>query len=85
MTEVGRQPWIIYGIMRTRDAVTPMPGLVYPFLAFSAVYLFLAVVVAWLMLRHIRAVEKDYPSAAHPELAAAPAGPSRPPPDGEHA
>ncbi len=64
VTEVGRQPWIIYGIMRTRDAVTPMPGLVYPFLAFSAVYLFLAIVVAWLMLRHIRAVEKDYPSAA---------------------
>jgi cytochrome d ubiquinol oxidase subunit I len=57
VTEVGRQPWIIYGIMRTRDAVTPMPGLVYPFLIFSAVYLFLAVVVAWLLLRHIRAIE----------------------------
>jgi cytochrome d ubiquinol oxidase subunit I len=25
VTEVGRQPWIIYGIMRTADAVTPMP------------------------------------------------------------
>ncbi|MGF1926278.1 MAG: cytochrome ubiquinol oxidase subunit I, partial [Bacteroidia bacterium] len=23
VTEVGRQPWIIYGIMRTKDAVTP--------------------------------------------------------------
>jgi cytochrome d ubiquinol oxidase subunit I len=63
VTEVGRQPWIIYGVMRTRDAVTPMPGLIYPFLAFSAVYLFLAVVVIWLMLRHIRAVEREYPSA----------------------
>ncbi len=59
VTEVGRQPWIIYGIMRTRDALTPMPGLVYPFLVFSAVYLFLALVVSWLMLRHIRAVEKS--------------------------
>ncbi|MDB5105515.1 MAG: cytochrome bd-type quinol oxidase subunit 1 [Fibrobacteres bacterium] len=58
VTEVGRQPWIIYGIMRTRDALTPMPGLVYPFLIFSAVYLFLAVVVSWLLLRHIRAVEE---------------------------
>ena len=30
VTEVGRQPWIIQGIMRTVDAVTPMPGLVVP-------------------------------------------------------
>ena len=30
VTEVGRQPWIVYGVMRTRDAVTPMPGLVVP-------------------------------------------------------
>src|SRR5947207_3707010 len=26
-TEVGRQPWIVYGVWRTSDAVTPMPGL----------------------------------------------------------
>jgi len=63
VTEVGRQPWIIYSIMKTAEAVTPMPGLVYPFLLFSAVYLFLTVVVAWLMLRHIRAVARNYPSA----------------------
>jgi len=25
VTELGRQPWIIYGVMRTREAVTPMP------------------------------------------------------------
>jgi cytochrome bd-type quinol oxidase subunit 1 len=47
-----------------------MPGLIYPFLAFSAVYLFLAVVVAWLMLRHIRAAEREYPSV-RPETAGA--------------
>ena len=57
VTEVGRQPWIIQGIMRTKDALTPMPGLVIPFAIFSAVYLFLAIVVSWLLLRHIRAVE----------------------------
>ena len=28
VTEVGRQPWIVYNIVRTADAVTPMPGLV---------------------------------------------------------
>jgi cytochrome bd ubiquinol oxidase subunit I len=58
VTEVGRQPWIIYGIMRTRDALTPMPGLVYPFLIFSAVYLILTLVVAWLMVRQIRSLEE---------------------------
>ena len=41
-TELGRQPWVIQGVLRTRDAVTPMPGLVVPFVrsrcstAFSA-------------------------------------------------
>ncbi|HEX2613311.1 MAG TPA: cytochrome ubiquinol oxidase subunit I, partial [Fibrobacteria bacterium] len=63
VTETGRQPWILYGIMRTKDAVTPMPGLVIPFLVFSAVYVFLGGVVAWLLTRHIRNVERDYPSA----------------------
>jgi cytochrome d ubiquinol oxidase subunit I len=63
VTEVGRQPWILYGILKTKDAVTPMPGLAIPFLVFSAVYLFLAGVVAWLLWRHIRSVERDYPSA----------------------
>ena len=24
LTEVGRQPWIVYGVMRTRDAVSPI-------------------------------------------------------------
>jgi len=60
---VGRQPWIIYGILKTRDAVTPMPGLMAPFLLFAAVYVFLAGVVTWLMVRHIANVERDYPSA----------------------
>jgi cytochrome d ubiquinol oxidase subunit I len=66
VTEVGRQPWIIYGIMRTAEAVTPMPGLVVPFLLFTAVYLFLTGVVTWLMARHIANVERDYPSAKEP-------------------
>jgi cytochrome d ubiquinol oxidase subunit I len=63
VTEVGRQPWIIYGIMRTADAVSPMPGLVIPFLLFSAVYVFLTGVVSWLLWRHIATVEEKYPSA----------------------
>ncbi len=53
VTEVGRQPWIIYGVMRTADAVTPMPGLIYPFLVFTALYCFLGVIVGWLLYRQI--------------------------------
>jgi cytochrome d ubiquinol oxidase subunit I len=53
VTEVGRQPWIIYGVMRTADAVTPMPGLMYPFLVFTVLYCFLGVIVGWLLYRQI--------------------------------
>jgi cytochrome d ubiquinol oxidase subunit I len=52
-TEVGRQPWIIYGVMRTRDAVTPMPYLVVPFLAFTLLYLGLAAIIVFLMKRMV--------------------------------
>ncbi len=51
VTELGRQPWIIYGFIRTRDAVTPMPGLVVPFTTFTTVYLLLAVIVIFLLRR----------------------------------
>jgi cytochrome d ubiquinol oxidase subunit I len=54
VTEVGRQPWIIYGIMRTAEAVTPMPGLVIPFVTFTLLYLFLATVVLWLLRNQVR-------------------------------
>ncbi len=56
VTEVGRQPWIIYGIMRTADAVTPIPGIVYSFLIFTAVYISLSAVVTFLLYRQIKAV-----------------------------
>lgn len=49
VTEVGRQPWIIYNIMRTADAVTPMQGLYIPFLVFSVLYFFLFLMVTYLM------------------------------------
>jgi len=53
VTEVGRQPWVIYGILRTADAVTPMPGLIVPFLTFTALYVLLGVIVAWLLYQQI--------------------------------
>jgi cytochrome d ubiquinol oxidase subunit I len=53
VTEAGRQPWIIYGVLRTADAVTPMPGLIVPFLLFTLLYCFLGVIVVWLLYRQI--------------------------------
>lgn len=53
VTEVGRQPWIIQGVMRTSEAVTPMPGLVYTLAGFTLLYLFLGVVVGWLIYAQI--------------------------------
>ena len=52
-TEFGRQPWVIYGVLRTRDAVSPMPGLVVPFAVFTLLYCFLGWVVGWLLYRQI--------------------------------
>ncbi len=51
VTEVGRQPWVIYGVMRTEDAVTPMPWIVVPFVTFTILYVFLAVIVFFLLRR----------------------------------
>ena len=64
VTELGRQPWIIYGVMRTRDAVTPMPGLFVPFTTFTVVYLLLGVIVIFLLRRQFletrpRWIKKD--------------------------
>jgi cytochrome d ubiquinol oxidase subunit I len=51
VTELGRQPWVIYGFLRTSEAVTPMRGLVVPFTLFTLVYIFLSVVLVFLLRR----------------------------------
>jgi cytochrome d ubiquinol oxidase subunit I len=60
VTEVGRQPWIIYGIMKTKDAVTPMPGIIYSFYLFTAVYFSLALIVIYMLYRQIKVVDTLY-------------------------
>ena len=66
MTEVGRQPWIIYGVMRTAEAVTPMPGVVVPFITFTILYIFLAIITALLLWRQVAATPKDIPAEVSP-------------------
>ena len=49
VTEVGRQPWIINGIMRTADAVTPAAGVTGVFFGFTLLYLVLGTMVVLLL------------------------------------
>lgn len=63
VTEVGRQPWIINGIMRTKDAVTPMPGIAWSFYLFSAIYFSLSLIVIFLLYRQIKMVPVLYQSS----------------------
>src|SRR5207245_1708649 len=48
VTEFGRQPWIVYGILRTSEAATAAPALGPTFLVFFALYIGLAAPIALL-------------------------------------
>ncbi len=64
VTEVGRQPFILHGILRTSDAVTPMPGLVVTFAASVVIYALLGAVTAVMLRRHVL---RGAPNAAKEE------------------
>jgi cytochrome d ubiquinol oxidase subunit I len=55
LTEVGRQPWTIYGVLRTTQAATPLTGMWLPFVGFTVIYLGLAAVVIIILVRQVRA------------------------------
>jgi cytochrome bd ubiquinol oxidase subunit I len=55
VTELGRQPWIITGVLRTADAVTPVPHLQVSLAVFTLLYLFLATIVSVVMERQVLA------------------------------
>ncbi|HEV2030399.1 MAG TPA: cytochrome ubiquinol oxidase subunit I [Candidatus Dormibacteraeota bacterium] len=50
VTEFGRQPWIVYGIMRTSQAATSAPALGLTFAIFIAIYAALAITTGRLLL-----------------------------------
>jgi cytochrome bd ubiquinol oxidase subunit I len=53
-TEVGRQPWIVYGVMRTEQAVTSVKGLWVGYVFLVVVYVGLGAAVIWLLRRLTR-------------------------------
>jgi cytochrome d ubiquinol oxidase subunit I len=66
VTEVGRQPWVVYGILRTSDAATTASGVPVTLAATIGIYLVLTGVclgVPWLMSRRWR---REDPGPADP-------------------
>jgi cytochrome d ubiquinol oxidase subunit I len=58
VTETGRQPWTVYGVMRTADSVTPSLGggdVLVSLLGYAAVYLIVYPAGLWFMLRAVKA------------------------------
>jgi cytochrome bd ubiquinol oxidase subunit I len=53
-TEVGRQPWVVYGVMRTEQAVTGAGGIPLGYAGLWVVYLLVAVAVVWILRRLAR-------------------------------
>ena len=56
VSEVGRQPWIVYGVMRTSQAVSPIATsqVALSISAFIVVYSFLGLVAFSLMVKHAK-------------------------------
>ena len=73
VAEVGRQPWIVYGIMKTHDAASPIDPtqVLISFIGFLLVYGLLGTLGFWLIIRAI----KEGPEVAAEALAAGTAAP----------
>lgn len=57
MTEMGRQPWTVFGVLQTSDSVSPAVGtgtVATSLITFTVLYGLLAVIEIWLMLKFIR-------------------------------
>jgi cytochrome bd ubiquinol oxidase subunit I len=62
VTELGRQPWVVYRTMRTSEAVTGAGGIPVGYATLVAVYVGLAIAVWWI-LRRLAAAPLDVPTA----------------------
>jgi len=74
-TEVGRQPWVVYRVMRTSEAVTGASGIPVGYATLALVYAGLAVAVAWLLRRLARAPMDMPERSASPVAGGGPDGP----------
>ncbi len=65
LAEVGRQPWVVYGVMRTSDAVSPIAAsqVMVSLAAFVVVYSLLGAAAFFLIARHARRGPEPVPVA----------------------
>ena len=59
-TEVGRQPWVVYGVMRTTEAVTAADGIPVGYATLAAFFACLIVAVVWILRRLARVPLAEY-------------------------
>lgn len=62
LTEMGRQPWVVFGLMKTEDAISPSvtPNeMLFSLLSFTLLYTILAIVTVFLFVRHIKKEDHD--------------------------
>ncbi len=59
VTEEGRQPWVIYGLLRTSNAVNPAQWMNVSFLVFSCIYVLLGTTLVILLLRLARSPKPE--------------------------
>ena len=68
-TELGRQPWTIYGLLRTADSASPLltPGnVLFSLLGFAGMYTLISTVWLVVMAQEIaRGPEEDSSVAQH--------------------
>jgi cytochrome d ubiquinol oxidase subunit I len=68
VTEVGRQPWMIRGVLRTADGVTPVAEVPATLFGFGVLYLVLGTALA-LLLRRLASPSGPPPTAERPNAA----------------
>jgi cytochrome d ubiquinol oxidase subunit I len=69
VTEVGRQPWVVYHLLRTADAVNPAPGLYGGLIVVAVTYVALTVATIYVLRRIARSgrAPEPVPAAAPQE------------------
>jgi cytochrome d ubiquinol oxidase subunit I len=72
-TEVGRQPWVVYRVMLTSQAVTGAGGIIVGYATLALVYLGVAGAVVWILRRLARAPLPARESGPLPPTTATPA------------
>jgi len=64
VTEVGRQPWIVYNVMRVRDAVTDAPNIRFGFIGLVLLYVALFTFTVLVLRRLARVPLPDFEDIA---------------------